>query len=192
MRNEDSLVKFLGAFLFAVVVLACIAQVGHCQEVYKYKLYGAYDATQFKFSAQEVSEYIDGFQFGGEARITGIKTFLNGTVTYERKNDVTMVDPHTYPLPASVGFDVVQRNTDSLRFGARLGHEFGAFEPYVAAQVGFRKSNDVQPRKLERAYYVGADVNLQKFFIRVAYQFTRVTGNVGTEQGYVFGGGFRF
>jgi hypothetical protein len=185
--------KYFARTIIALGFIVALYSGVRCQEkTYNYKLVGAYDATQFKFNADEVGEYIDGFQFSFEGRIAGKKTFLNGTATFERKNDVTMVDPETYPLPTLMGFSIVKRNTDSLRFGARLGHSFSAFEPFVAAQVGFRNSNDVQPRKLERAYYVGSDVNLNRFFIRVAYQFTRVTGNEGIEQGYVFGGGFRF
>jgi hypothetical protein len=88
-------------------------------------------------------------------------------------------------------FDVIRRDTKSLRFGAKLSHRFRAFEPFAKAEAGFRFSNDVMSRKFERAYDVGGDVNLGYFFVRVAYQFTRVTGNEGTEQAYVFGVGFR-
>lgn len=171
------------------------------EKVHSTKVGAAYDFGQFKFDVNEIGEYVNGFQAFAERRVAGKSTSLWGTVTYERKNDITMVDPMAYPIDplppiAAVGtpmFDVVKRNTNSLRFGARfVPIRVGPFEPFVKADVGFRNSNDVQPRKLERSYYVGSDINLNNFGIRIGYQFTRVTGNIGTEQQYFVGAFFRF
>lgn len=172
--------------LIVIIWLLIISVLANAQEkTYNFQVAFAYTANQFEFNPNEFAEYINGYQVEFAGRVTGNKTRLWGFLNYERKSDVLQLPEYTYE-------DMVQRDTDALRFGAKLSHAFGAFEPYASAGVGFRKGNDVQPRKLERMYQAGGNVNLGHFFFRVGYQFVRVTGNEGTEQGYLFGGGFRF
>ena len=166
-----------------------------------FKVAGLYSFSQFPgFEAKDFGEYVDGYQVEFRGRVAGKSTRLWGLAVVDRKNDVTQLDPMTYPIllnaMASMSsiqqFSVVQRNTTSLRFGTALSHSFGAFEPYAAISVGFRASNDVQPRKLEQAGQFGGDINIKRVFVRGAYQLTRVTGNNGIEKGYLIGLGFRF
>jgi hypothetical protein len=200
---DRSFGKVIFGFMIAFASLFATATLVHCQETKdNFKFAFVYKAGQFKFDAEEVGEYVNGYQVDVAGRIVGKKTRLYGVINVERNNDITQLDPETYPiqLPAmsmsmsSMSmFDVVRRDTTALRFGARLSHNFGnTFEPFATALVGFRASNDVQPRKLERSYQVGSDVNVGHFFFRVGYQFNRVTGNEEIEQGYLFGAGFKF
>lgn len=190
--------SILAKSIFVVLILfaAGFACIGHCQEKqYNFDASFAFTANQFRFEKDNPTEYLNGYQAEVGARVAGNKTRLTGLLNVERKLNVTQLDPMTYPimLPSSVmGFSVVQRDTTSFGLGARLSHQYGAFEPFVAAIAGVRFGNDVQPNKFDRRYQAGAKINLNHFFFKVAYQFERVTGNDGVEQGYVLGAGVRF
>lgn len=171
-------------FIVLIIALCCSYQKTLCQEN-RFKVALGYTANQFEFDPNETAKYINGYQAELSGVIVGKKTLLYGLINYERKSDVTQVHPDTYDA-------IVQRDTNTVGFGARLSHNVGVFEPFAAAILGFRLSNDVQSRKFDRRYQAGGDINLRYFFIRVAAQFERVTGNKGIEQSYLFGGGLRF
>lgn len=173
------------AFLFAVIMFLASIVANAQEKTYNFKVAAAYTANQFEFDPNEFAEYINGYQVDLAGRIAGKKTILYGVFNFERKHDVLQLPEYTYD-------DLVQRDTSTYSFGARLSHTFGVFEPHATALVGFRQSTDVQPDKFDRRYQLGGDVNLRYFFLRIAYQLERVTGNEGIEQGYIFGGGFRF
>ena len=97
-------------------------------------------------------------------------------------------------MSSTMGFAVVQRDTDTYSFGPRLSYKAGPVEPFATALFGFRNPTDVTTRHFVRRYQLGADVNLGHFFVRpffLEYEFMAGFAGPSTHK-YGAGAGFKF
>src|SRR5215475_1712008 len=188
--------------LFTVLFLLVAVASTFAQD--KLKVSAGYVGNEFKFDPNEVAEYLNGVWVDADARIIKRGGFrLGGAFNYQRTFNVTQLDPMTYPkpLPAMagaepmfLGFDVVQRDTDTFSFGPRLSYAFGPVEPFGTALFGFKSATDVTPRRFVRRYQLGADVNLGHVFLRpffIEYEFLNNFAGPSTHK-YGAGAGIRF
>ncbi len=190
--------------IFTLTILLAFVSCAYAQDTLKVS--AGYVGNEFKFDPNEVAEYLNGIWVDADAKIVKRGGFrLGGAFNYQRTFNVTQLDPMTYPKPLPVapamagaepmflGFDVVQRDTNTFSFGPRLSYAFGPVEPFATALFGFKSATDVTERRFVRRYQAGVDVNLGHVFLRpffLEYEFLNHFAGPSTHK-YGAGAGVR-